>query len=53
MSEQPAKYAKKDGVAAVERAIAILAAFDDREPVLSLAQLHARTKIYMFAPIEN
>jgi DNA-binding IclR family transcriptional regulator len=46
MSDQPAKYTKKDGVAAVERAIAILAAFDDREPVLSLAQLHTRTKIY-------
>jgi DNA-binding IclR family transcriptional regulator len=46
MSDQPDKYPRKDGVAAVERAISILAAFDDREPVLSLAQLHARTKIY-------
>lgn len=46
MSEQPPRYPKRDGVAAVERALTILAAFDDREPVLSLAQVHARTRIY-------
>jgi DNA-binding IclR family transcriptional regulator len=36
----------EEGVAAVERALAILRAFDDRSPLLSLAELASRTGLY-------
>jgi DNA-binding IclR family transcriptional regulator len=40
------KRQAEGGVAAVERALAILAAFDEHVPVLSLAELASRTGLY-------
>lgn len=42
----PDKSQTEGGVAAVERALAILTAFDDRAPALTLAELAARTGLY-------
>jgi DNA-binding IclR family transcriptional regulator len=46
MAREPVKYERKAGVAAVERALAILEAFNDQEPALTLAQLAERTQLY-------
>jgi DNA-binding IclR family transcriptional regulator len=42
----PDKFQTNGGVAAVERALAILAAFDDHAPALTLAELAVRTGLY-------